>query len=329
MSCVASPRDHHPVRRRRPHIPTTLYRAPAIPPTFDVTLSPPDLSPWLNGNTGIPGVMTHDSPNPGPHTVIVSLIHGNEYAGAAALARLLRDGLTPQRGRLTLIFANLDAFSHFDPENPTASRYLDEDMNRVWSPERLKSRNTSRELTRARELLPILDTADRILDLHSMLWDSEPLLIAPPAPHAIAFANALAQTPHKPDLVVTDLGHRAGHRLIEYRYFPQGAVLLEAGHHWSEDAVTRSRQVILHMLEGHAPGLPSRRAIVTDNVVAQTARFTFTRPYRGGEIIASGGTVLAEDGQDEICTPYDNCLLIMPNHCPGRGHMAVRLARLI
>jgi succinylglutamate desuccinylase len=57
---------------------------------------------------------------------VVALTHGNEIAGAVALDRLLRAGIRPCAGRLSLVFANLDAFARFDPQDPTASRFVDE-----------------------------------------------------------------------------------------------------------------------------------------------------------------------------------------------------------
>ena len=79
---------------------------------------------WLAGNSGLPGFWTLASTQPGPHTAITALVHGNEIAGALVLIRLLSLGITPLRGRLSLGFANLDAFARFDPANPTAVRWL-------------------------------------------------------------------------------------------------------------------------------------------------------------------------------------------------------------
>ena len=39
--------------------------------------------------------------------------------------------------------------------------------------------------------------------------------------------------------------------------------------------------------------------------------------------------LIALDGETEIRTPYDNCLLVMPSLRPSRGHTAVRLARFV
>ena len=101
-------------------------------PGFRVDLVAPDLSAWSAGNTGVAGFTSHIAAAPGPHVVLLALMHGNEFAGAIVLDRLLRGGLRPERGRLTFGFANLAAFGQFDPRQPTLSRLVDEDLNRVW-----------------------------------------------------------------------------------------------------------------------------------------------------------------------------------------------------
>jgi len=68
-------------------------------------------------------------------------------------------------------------------------------------------------------------------------------------------------------------------------------------------------------------------AEVTLTVTANTAGFAFVRPWRGGEVVAQRNTLIAMDGVNEIRTPHDDCLLVMPSLRAGRGHTAVRLAR--
>ncbi|HYZ63271.1 MAG TPA: succinylglutamate desuccinylase/aspartoacylase family protein, partial [Acetobacteraceae bacterium] len=139
---------------------TSAASLPGAVPHFPVELSAPDIGPWLAGNTGVPGVTSVVTRAPGPHVVLVALLHGNEIAGAIVLDRMLRAGLRPARGRLSLVFANLSAYARFDPEQPTASRFLDEDMNRIWDPAVLDGPRSSSELDRARALRPLIDTAD-------------------------------------------------------------------------------------------------------------------------------------------------------------------------
>jgi hypothetical protein len=46
-------------------------------------------------------------------------------------------------------------------------------------------------------------------------------------------------------------------------------------------------------------------------------------------VIGRRGTLLARDGEREIRTPYDDCVLIMPARRPRQGETAVRLGRFV
>jgi predicted deacylase len=316
--------------------------APPLVPQFDVRLTPPDLSPWLAGNTGVPGFTTRESGAPGPHVGLIALTHGNELAGAIALDRLLRGGLRPRRGRLTFGFANLAAFARFDARQPISSRFIDEDMNRIWDDAILDGSRESSELARAREMRPLVDQIDVLLDLHSMLWPSDPLILSGGARKGQQLARAIAV----PDLVVADQGHVSGRRLIDYAPFVDPgraacANLVEAGQHWELATVEVTLACIANLLrhtglaDDHpqlprrVPTQPVRFAEVTVAVTASTAGFAFNRPYRGGEVVRERDTLIALDGDLEIRTPHDDCLLVMPSLRPSRGHTAVRLARFV
>lgn len=306
-------------------------------PHFPVALRPPDLGPWLKGNTGIPGFTSVAACRSGRHVLIIALMHGNEIGGAILLDAILRAGLRPERGRLTVGFANIDAYRRFDAENPIASRFIDEDMNRVWDIGTLDGPRRSSELDRARTIRPLIDSADWVLDLHSMLWPSEPLLLCGQG----ASGKSLALSIGTPGLVVADSGHAGGRRLIDYPRFIAGtngaaSVLVEAGQHWHASTVDQMHTAVDGLL-AHAgmskhpptPAPAPRFAEVTRIITANTSRFAFVRPFRGGEVIPHGDTLLAHDGATKIRTPHDNCLLVMPSHRTGRGHTAVRLARFV
>lgn len=306
-------------------------------PDLAVRLPLPDIAPWRAGNTGIEGAWSFRANAPGPHLVITALVHGNEIAGALVLTRWLRAGIRPRCGTLSLIFANLAAFDRFDLEDPTASRFVEEDLNRVWSDEQLGGTRRSAELDRARALLPLIRSADVLLDLHSMLWPSDPLILAGPS----AAARDLGCAIGTPDLVVCDEGHAAGLRLIDHATFRTGAqsLLLEAGPHWDEATLAQMEDSAARMLrrlgmaEDGAPLAPERPAPspriarVTRTVTAQTSDFVFLRSFRGGEVIPRRNTLIALDGEQELRTPHDDCLLVMPSPRAMRGHTAVRLAR--
>ena len=306
---------------------------------FPVELTAPDLSPWIGAARDIPGFVTFEAAEPGPHVALTALIHGNEIAGAIALDRLLRAGVRPRRGRLTLGFVNLAAFARFDPRQPTASRFVDEDMNRLWDRAVLDGPRRSSELARARAIRPLIETVNVLLDLHSMLWLSGPLTLCGPAPAGRDLALALGA----PDLVVIDPGHASGRRLIDYPRFaggPGAACLVEAGQHWRAATVEMTLASIAGCLRhtgivADHPALPAaggarpRLAAVSATVTAEAPGFTFAEPFAGNTVLARKGTLIARDGEREIRAPHDDCLLVMPNLRPAIGHTAIRLARFV
>ncbi len=311
-------------------------------PQFDVHISAPDLSPWLHGNCGIQGFTSYTAARSGPHVALLALVHGNEISGAIALDRLLRARLRPERGRLTFGFANLDAFARFDRAHPTASRFVDEDLNRLWDAAMLDGPRQSCELDRARRMRPLIDTVDVLLDLHSMLWPAGPLILSGDTSKGRDLGLAIGM----PELVVGDAGHVAGRRVIDYGRFadpatPQAAVLVEAGQHWEAATVDMALASVagllrhLGMASDH-PALPARLgsscarfAQVTMAVTAATSGFGFVQAFRGGDVVPRRNTLIGMDGTTEVRTPHDDCLLIMPSLRPSRGHTAVRLARFV
>jgi predicted deacylase len=309
-----------------------------------VELEAPDITPYRKGNTGIDYVTTYRALSPGPHVMVNALTHGNELCGAIALDLLLRHDVKPKRGTLTLSFANVAAYETFDPNNPTASRFVDEDLNRVWSADILEGPRDSIELRRARVLRPIVDTVDILLDVHSMQRLSAPLNLAGPT----AKGRALAAKMEVPATVVSDEGHAAGIRLRDYAAFadpvsPKCAALVECGQHWKRETAAVAIESVLRFLlcldvidrAFAAPHLrpnpppPQRFIEVTHAITIKEEPFVFTTAFDGLEVIEKAGTVIAHDGQREVRTPYDRCVLVMPSQRLSRGLTAVRLGRFV
>lgn len=306
-----------------------------------VELVPPDIAPFREGNLGIPFVSSRDSGRPGPHVMICALMHGNEISGAIALEHLIRNAVQPNHGMLTLAFANTTAYGLFDPERPHLSRFVDEDMNRVWTPETLNGSRRSVEVLRARALRPVIDSVDLLLDLHSMQSGTQPLHLCGPSEKGRHLARAVGGNA----TIVADVGHADGTRLRDYGRFnapgaPQNALLAECGSHWHLDtghtAIETAYRFLLSLdmisESVAAPHLresprPDHWIEVTDRFVPETGNAAFVEDFEGLERIASAGTVIATDGAREITTPYDDCVLIMPARRLARGQTAVRLGR--
>src|SRR5580765_303399 len=133
-------------------IPTITTTSTNTDMAIAVELQAPDIEPYRRSGSGTELVHVLDSGQPGPQVMVMALTHGNEICGAIALDRFLRMGARPSRGRLVLAFANIEAFRRFDPANPYASRFVDEDFNRVWTRDVLDGPRQSVELRRARAL---------------------------------------------------------------------------------------------------------------------------------------------------------------------------------
>lgn len=311
-----------------------------IYPTAIIEIPRPDISPYRRGNTGVEYVTTFGANAPGPHVVINALMHGNEFSGAVAVDTLFRLGIQPTRGRLTLSLANVGAYRRFNPAQPFASRGVDEDMNRLWSPEVLDSGRVSADLARARILRPVFEQADVLLDLHSMAAPGEPAILCGRSKRGRDFAARLGY----PSWIVADDGHAAGKRLIECPCFadPNGhriALLVECGAHWQAATAAAAVEICLRLLKTLdmlSPSLSVPERIerpklvdVTEAVVARSDQFNFVRPFHSIELVPKAGTKIAHDGNRAIVTPYDGCALILPSPRVGRGHLAVRLGRLV
>jgi predicted deacylase len=298
----------------------------------------------------VEGVWHFESGEPGPVVMIACLVHGNELCGAWAVKGLLDAGLRPARGALTLAFCHLAAFDRFDPADHDASRFVEEDMNRQWSPERLLEAD-SLERRRAAALRPFVERADWLLDLHSMHEPGPPLLLSGLHGRAVEFALAMKSVGH----VVRDAGHADGVRMRDFGRFglPDGneqartALLIECGFHGDTSSVAVAQDACLRFLretgcvspDALRSGLPgwqrpaAERHVVLEvdgAVVARDERFRFVRSMKPLEVVAHAGTVIGWNGGEAVRTPFDDCVLVMPTARQARaGVTVVRFARQV
>jgi predicted deacylase len=311
--------------------------------SLPVELSPPDITPWRTGNAGVDFVRRFEAVAPGPNVMVQALTHGNEICGAIALDWLLRQGFTPRRGTLTLAFGNVEAYARFDAADPYPSRFVDEDLNRVWGDDQLFGPRDSVELRRARQLQPFVDAADWLLDIHSMSEPCRPLMVCGTLDKNAALARELGV----PADLLIDTGHPAGLRMIERGGFgdpasPRRALLVECGFHWEAAAADVAIDTLVRFLgrAGLADAawvranvrlpLPAEQRLVrvTEAVVARSAAFRFLVPTVGLSVVARAGTPIAQDGEQVWVAPYDDTVLVMPGtHNLKPGGTAVRLGR--
>jgi predicted deacylase len=310
-------------------------------PTIELT--PPDLTAWRRGNTGVDYVHRFDSERPGPSVMVQALTHGNEICGALALVQLLQNMPAIRQGSLTLAFANVEAFARFDTADPHRSRFIDEDYNRVWDDDALFGARDSAELRRARQLQPFVDAADLLLDIHSMHEPCRPIMVCGRVDKNAQFARQLGV----PADLLIDTGHPAGLRMIERGGFgdpasPKRALLIECGQHWERSARDVAVDTLMRFLALTdvadrdwalartvlTPPTVQRLVRVTEAVVARSKDFRFLVPLEGLGVVERAGTPIAQDGDHVWRAPYDHTVLVMPSLGHLRpGNTQVRLGR--
>ena len=315
--------------------------APSLPP---IEVMPRDISGLARGNVGIDYVHRFESGAPGPHIAVVGLTHGNEFCGMTALTWLLDTGVRPVRGALTAIFANVAAYERFDPARPLDSRFIDRDFNRVWSDEILSKDDRSYEARRARELKPVIESADALLDLHSTAWPVASMLIYCDLVKSHRLVRALREPLTH---VVTPGGKHQGGLLCEYGRLgreedPALAVVVECGQHFAAVTGHVAIQATLRFL-GHFGTIDHRFAAqhldapakgepvtyeITDVIHAKTEHARFARPLIGFEEFAKG-ELIALDGEEEIRAPFDRCAVLMPKPFLVKGREMMTLSRRV
>ena len=199
-------------------------------------------------------------------------------------------------------------------------------------------------------LLRMFDTVPRHVVFVGGWWAAQVLVCRCLAVGAMVAVETVDVPPSAADApgVVADQGHKAGLRMRDYGGFgdpasEKNALLVECGQHWEQSSRDVAIETMLRFLRQtgmaddaylarhgvrNAPA-PQRFVEVTDAVTIESDRFRFEQAYTGLESIPAAGTVIAHDGAKPICTPYDDCVLIMPTKRLKPGQTAVRLGRYI
>ncbi|PJM89074.1 succinylglutamate desuccinylase/aspartoacylase domain-containing protein [Achromobacter ruhlandii] len=306
------------------------------PDTAPLEVLPRDLSAYRQGNTGIDYVHRFESGKPGPHVLVNALTHGNEICGMVAATHLLDTGVRPKIGTLTVSFANIEAYEAFDIDNPYENRQLVHNLNRIWSPQWLDGDEQSPELRRARELRPVLDAADYVLDIHSTRAPVQPFWVYPEMDRNTALAGAGGAPAVQ---LVMPAGRFPGTGVLNYGRHGDpasdsgGALVVECGQHFAQSAALLATDVTLRFLAhlglidapaNSAPAAPAQPFRLLEVHMVKSEDFTFTRPLLGFEVF-NKGELIAINAGEEIRSPCDNCTIFMPTRMPIVGREAVYL----
>jgi len=317
------------------------------------TLAAPDISGYRLGNTGIDYCHRIDSGRPGPTVLVNGLTKGDEICGLAAVLALLDAPPALQAGTLLLTLANVAAYERFDAADPARAKFVDQNFNRIWRDALLDDPAvTDQEVARAREMRPLVTSADVLLDVMSnchwrddqQSWRDPPLLAFIDKPAARDLAARIPVPAHH---IACDRSPGGG-MLYEYGALgdPTGrplGLLSESGPHLSPLARDTGIAAALSLLaalgmvgrevaEAARARCPREPVQLYDRMSVPVARsdgFRWAGDFRGHERFARG-EVIAWDGGEPLTAPYDDCVLIaVAPEVPkgtGAGHLIRHVA---
>lgn len=257
------------------------------------------------------------APEPGPTLLIVGGLHGNEPAGLLGLERVLAElgeaGLA--RGEFVGLAGNLEALA-------AGRRFMDEDLNRIWLPQRLAALRSSEPVSVEERELRALDEELRAalararaevcaLDLHTISGPGPAFVVIDDTLLNRRFANRFP-VPLVLGLDEELTGTMAHHLTAEGVI----AVGFEAGQHQESEAADRAEAAIWialqatglladghararaarQRLRGESRGLPFvvevryRHAIVPEDGFRSRPGLVSFQPVKSGEPLASDRT---------------------------------------
>jgi len=282
------------------------------------------------------------SQRPGSTLIVIGGLHGNEPAGVIAARRILErlNSERPDRfaGRFVSFAGNLAALADPDPD----LRYLDSDLNRMWTPKRViaaRERNEQDRIPEERELLQLLGVIETeatgargpvyLLDLHSVSSESPPFVFVEDSLPARALAMRFGIP------IILGFEEELQGLLVDYCTNQLGmtSLLIEGGRHDDPETPAALRHAIRIALDAigawpieDAYEDPSPRTSL-DRFARGHARIVYDVRYRypimherfridprlhAFDPVRRARTVVAIDG-DRPVTPPIHGLLFLPN----------------
>jgi len=251
------------------------------------------------------GIVRLDAENPGPVIGVICNVHGNELCGRKAVHRLLASK-TLKAGSLILIDGNPEAALLY-------RRFVQADMNRMFTPDQLAENKPGSDLERAKYLAGILPNLamDLAVDFHSVSSETRhPFTIAFPTSHDLA---KLAPTPR----IYGWSGIVTG-TLCEYLCdHSVPAIVVETGQHEAQSSVQVAERTLHCILSFHGllensvdPGEQLEFDVLVNVPLSHKDSFDFTGDYASFDDIAPG-ELIATDKSGEYRAPGQQGLKIL------------------
>ncbi len=243
----------------------------------------------------------------GPTIALICNVHGNELCGRKAVHRVLAEHEI-EKGRLVLIDGNQEAAL-------LNRRFVESDMNRLFTKKQLARKKGPVDLVRARYLTEIIPTLgiDHAIDFHSTSSQMK-------HPFSVCFPEAEHLADICPVVPIYGWPGIVKGTLIEWM-ISQGipSLVVETGEHFSIKAVNVAEKVVVSVLSHYglitpmAPVTLKRRpkfSVLEHVKVTHAESFTLTRSYASFDKL-SAGELIAHDNEKEYRVPEDDGLYIL------------------
>lgn len=248
-----------------------------------------------------------DFNKPGPTTLVVGLMHGNEVVGKHAIAYLHKkiNTLHDLGGKIITLYANLKG-------QEQDKRFIDHDLNRAFA---LEDDDSSYEITRAKRIKDFFVDIhiDYLFDLHSTSSKSDPMILCTSQKSSLELASKMPIR-HIVQWLID---------IVEWtsllKYFQDDITLgmaFECGCHKDENTIATWKKIIDVIVSFHqGKQLPDQKdqikINITDIVLTSDPGFTYTRPYKWFELLEKG-EIRGRDmtGDHSFDKPK---ILVMPN----------------
>lgn len=256
-------------------------------------------------NTAIAdNVITKKGTVSGKTVAVLAGIHGNEKAGVTALHKAI-SSLQITGGIVHFIIGNPRALA----ENV---RFTEMNLNRAFirGPLKYPELETTYERERAKELMPLLDTCDALLDLHTVKNPKTvPFIISESAYFPIA---------EKFPLPIISSGWNSiepGSTDYYMSTNSKPALCLECGYHEDPVAITRAEngiRIFLQIMGNIEASLPlptyTQKRIDAIDVYLTKQSFTRCRDFSDFETV-SKDELVGKDASHEFRMPYDGIII--------------------
>jgi predicted deacylase len=259
-------------------------------------------------------------PAPGPRVLLLAGVHGDEGQGPAALERLAAElgAGRPrlERGEAVLVpRVNAGALA-------AGAHGLDENLNRIV---RRHERPATREQALANALLPLLEEADAVLDLHGTPAPTEPFAFLDDESDAVrAWAGALGAASLVAGWPALYAGEGTTTTTERAQILGKPALTVEAGRNDDPAAADFARECALRTLAHFglvaplpAPPRPPRLLRLT-RVVRREGPGAFARPWKNFDAVRAGDLLARLESGAELRATED-AVIVMPFEAAETG----------